>query len=110
MHSGSYPLERGPGAYYSEPGSVSRIESIPDSLKLYPPQISDKPNMGTYQPKPFLPNGYNKIYNDDDEIWLDGVFKNGQLSDGKVYFYDSDSILLSLSHYRDGKYLREGQL
>lgn len=81
----------------------------PDSLKLYPPQISATPNMGPH-PKPFQPNGFNTIYNEDGDGWIEGIFKNGQLSDGKVYVYDSDGILLEVNIYRDGKYVRKGEL
>ena len=54
--------------------------------------------------------GYNKVYNDNDEIWMDGVFKNGQLWDGKVYTYDRDGILQRVLVYKEGKYHSEGQL
>lgn len=56
------------------------------------------------------PNGYNKVYNDDDEIWQDGVFKNGKLWDGKVYVYDRDGILLKVKVYKSGVYHSDGQL
>lgn len=56
------------------------------------------------------PNGYNKVYNDDNEIWQDGYFKNGALWDGKVYEYDRDGILLKVSVYKQGVYHSDGQL
>lgn len=116
MHRGSYDSLRRGGAYdYSTAhslasGSINPGNELPDSLKLYPPQISATPNMGPHHAKPFQPNGFNTIYNEDDAGWMEGTFKNGQLSDGKVYFYDSDGILLGISVYRDGKYVGEGQL
>lgn len=58
----------------------------------------------------FIPNGYNKCYNDNDEIWQDGEFRNGQLWDGKVYEYDSDGILLKVKVYKQGVYHSDGQL
>ena len=54
--------------------------------------------------------GYNKVYNENDEIWMDGIFKNGQLLDGKVYRYDKDGILQRVLVYKNGKYHSEGQL
>lgn len=56
------------------------------------------------------PNGYNRIYTDDNEIWLDGVFKNGQLWDGKMCIYDLDGILLRVKLYQNGLYFSDGQL
>lgn len=54
--------------------------------------------------------GYNKVYNEDDEIWQDGIFKEGKLQDGKVYVYDRDGILLKVNIYKNGVYHSEGQL
>ena len=58
----------------------------------------------------FVPNGYNKCYNENDEIWQDGEFRNGQLWDGKVYTYDFDGILLKVKIYKQGVYHSDGQL
>lgn len=58
----------------------------------------------------FLPNGYNKVYNTNQEIWQDGEFRNGQLWDGKVYEYDRDGILLKVQVYKQGVYHSDGQL
>lgn len=56
------------------------------------------------------PNGYNKVYNEDKEIWQDGTFKDGKLWDGKVYVYDRDGILLKVKVYKSGLYHSDGQL
>lgn len=58
----------------------------------------------------FQKNGYNKIYNDNDELWMDGEFKNGRLWNGKLYKYDSDGILLKIEIWKEGKYHSDGQL
>jgi antitoxin component YwqK of YwqJK toxin-antitoxin module len=50
------------------------------------------------------------VYNANDEIWMDGEFKNGQLYDGKVYDYDQDGILQKVRIFKNGKYHSEGQL
>ncbi|MEY3844547.1 MAG: hypothetical protein RL293_969, partial [Bacteroidota bacterium] len=55
-------------------------------------------------------NGYNKVYNDNDEIWMEGEFKNGQLWDGKVYDYDTDGILQKVRIFKAGRYHSDGQL
>jgi antitoxin component YwqK of YwqJK toxin-antitoxin module len=56
------------------------------------------------------PDGYNKIYNDDDEVWQDGIFKEGKLWEGKVYVYDRDGILLRVKVFKNGVYHSDGQL
>lgn len=58
----------------------------------------------------FIPNGYNKCYNENDEIWQDGEYRNGQLWDGKVYEYDEDGILLKVKVFKQGVYHSDGQL
>lgn len=60
--------------------------------------------------KPFERDGYNKIYNANDEIWMDGQFKSGKLWDGKLYKYDTDGILLKIEIWKEGKYHSDGQL
>ena len=73
---------------------------------VYPPRLTNPKTKGLR----FVPNGYNKVYNDNDEIWMDGEFKNGQLYDGKVYDYDLDGILQKVRIYKLGKYHSDGQL
>ena len=58
----------------------------------------------------FQPNGYNKVYNSDGEIWQDGDFKEGKLFNGKVYVYDRDGILLKVKVFKNGVYHSDGQL
>ena len=58
----------------------------------------------------FIPSGYNTIYNDNDEIWQDGDFKDGQLYDGKVYIYGSNGLLLKVKVFKGGKFHSLGQL
>lgn len=58
----------------------------------------------------FSPNGYNKVYNNDDEIWQDGDFVDGRLFDGKLYVYDRDGILLKVKIFKNGIYHSDGQL
>lgn len=58
----------------------------------------------------FKENGYNKIFNDNDDIWQDGEFRNGKLWDGKLYEYDSDGILMRVRVYKEGGYHSDGLL
>lgn len=60
--------------------------------------------------KQFNRDGYNKLYNNDDELWMDGDFKAGKLWNGKLYKYDSDGILLKIEVWKNGKYHSDGQL
>lgn len=54
------------------------------------------------------PDGYNKVYNEDDEVWQDGLFKEGLLWEGKVYVYDRDGILLRVKVFKNGVYHSDG--
>lgn len=103
--------------YYGEDGSVEKSEqrdmvnpevkvTNPGASKETPPKVSSPRTKGVK----FLPNGYNKVYNNSDEIWQDGNFKNGQLWDGKVYEYDRDGILLKVKVFKSGVYHSDGQL
>ena len=49
------------------------------------------------------------VYNKNDEIWMDGTFRNGSLWDGKVYEYDIDGIIMKVKVYKKGKYHSDGQ-
>lgn len=78
----------------------------PAASKEQAPTVSNPNTKGAK----FLPNGYNKIYNSNQEIWQDGDFKNGRLWDGKVYEYDRDGILLKVRVFKSGVYHSDGQL
>ncbi len=58
----------------------------------------------------FQPNGFNKLFTNQGEIWMDGYFKEGQLKDGKVFTYDRDGVLLKVRVYKDGVYVSDGIL
>jgi antitoxin component YwqK of YwqJK toxin-antitoxin module len=103
---------------YAADGSVSKStekEMVNQPVTVRDPGASNEraPSIGS-SPKTkgvkWQPNGYNKIYNEDDEIWQDGVFKDGKLWDGKVYVYDRDGILLKVKVYKSGVYHSDGQL
>jgi len=90
--------ERVNPAFNSEPEVTVPAADAPDGSK------------GTTNGKRFKKNGYNKVYNDDQELWMDGEFKDSRLWDGKLYKYDSDGILLKIEVWKKGKYHSDGQL
>lgn len=60
--------------------------------------------------KKFNPDGYNNVYNQNDELWIDGTFKSAKLWEGKLYKYDRDGILLKIEIWKDGCYHSDGDL
>lgn len=103
--------------YYGADGSVEKSEQremVSPVVKVVDPSVSKEtaPKIATPRTKgvKFQANGYNKVYNANDEIWQDGNFKNGLLWDGKVYEYDRDGILLKVKVYKNGVYHSDGQL
>ena len=105
-------------SYYDGSGNQTKSETkdpVHPMVKVKDPgQSKEKaPSIGgtpKTQGVKWAPNGYNKVYNSDGEIWQDGEFKNGALWDGKVYVYDSDGILLKVKVYKGGVYHSDGQL
>jgi antitoxin component YwqK of YwqJK toxin-antitoxin module len=102
---------------FSATGELSQSVQIPAKNPIVKAQIVNSPtNPAPKATNPntkgaiFLPNGYNKIYNDNNDIWQDGNFKNSMLWDGKVYEYDKDGILLKVKVYKNGTYHSDGQL
>lgn len=102
---------------FAADGSVAKSEQkemVNPSVKVVDPNKSKEkaPKIASPRTKgvPFLPDGYNKVYNNNDEIWLDGIFKNGILWEGKVYEYDKDGILLKVKVFKEGVYHSDGQL
>lgn len=100
---------------YGPDGTVQ--ETTGEVERVNPPVKVEKPggDEGKSGPKPtgvkdFEPNAYNKVYNDDKELWMEGDFKNGRLFDGRLYVYDEDGLLLKVEVYKNGKYHSDGQL
>ncbi|UKN00911.1 hypothetical protein K6119_14340 [Paracrocinitomix mangrovi] len=103
---------------YNDDGSVAKTEQ---KDRVNPPkgQVADETAGGggpsgtagkTKNGEKFNRDGYNKLYNSDDELWMDGQFKSGKLWEGKLYKYDSDGILLKIEIWKNGKYHSDGQL
>lgn len=103
--------------YYSETGDVQKSEkkemvNPPVANVIKKPTGESAPKIVSPRTKgvKFQPNGYNKCYNTNDDIWQDGEFKNGMLWDGKLYVYDRDGILLKVKIFKNGVYHSDGQL
>ena len=103
--------------YYGGDGSVMKSEQremVSPAVKVVDPGISKETAPKVSSPRTkgakFQPNGYNKVYNVNDEISQDGTFKNGVLWEGKVYVYDKDGILLKVRVFKNGLYHSDGQL
>lgn len=58
----------------------------------------------------FNSNGYNKLFNSNQELWMEGEFKDGLLFDGRLYIYDEHGLLLKIEVYKEGIYHSDGQL
>jgi antitoxin component YwqK of YwqJK toxin-antitoxin module len=103
--------------YYGAEGQVEKSEQremVSPAVKVVNPGASKETAPKVAAPRTkgakFQPNGYNKVYNNNDEIWQDGTFKNGLLWEGKVYEYDRDGILLKVRVFKNGVYHSDGQL
>lgn len=99
---------------YDENGElISQETGVPEPVSTTKPvSASGGPSGrdGYMRGAEFKPDGYNKVYNKAEEIWMDGQFKSGKLWDGKLYKYDSDGILLKIEIWKNGAYHSDGQL
>ncbi|MDH4474063.1 MAG: hypothetical protein QE487_15755 [Fluviicola sp.] len=100
---------------YSEDGSVAKSEQF-GQVNLDPSEIISAEKAPSLVNPMYTkgikwnPDGYNKVYNEDDEVWQDGIFKEGKLWEGKLYVYDRDGILLRVKVFKNGVYHSDGQL
>ena len=60
----------------------------------------------------FNSDGYNKIYNDRGELWMEGEFRDGELWDGKLYLYNKETKgdLKVVEFWKEGRYRSKGSL
>lgn len=63
----------------------------------------EKPNQGG-----FSGNGYTKLFNRNQQISKDGVFRNYRLIDGKQYMYNENGLLTQIMIFKNGKYIGDG--
>ena len=55
-----------------------------------------------------IPDGRRKVYNDNKDIWMDGVFEGGRMKEGKLYVYDKDGIIEKVEIFKNFKYAADG--
>jgi antitoxin component YwqK of YwqJK toxin-antitoxin module len=96
-------------------GVDGTVESTTGEIAMVNPEVKITKPAGKPGPKPsgipgFKPDDYNKVFNDNKEIWMEGNFKGGQLWDGRHYIYDEDGLLLKVEVYKNGVYHSDGQL
>lgn len=72
--------------------------------------IPDNDSMLKLDGTSFKPNDYNKLYNQDKALYMDGLFKEGKLWDGKLYRYDENGLLLKIEIWKEGSYHSDGHL
>jgi len=80
---------------YLKPSTIGYIPSPPPP-KTKPPVVQKV--------------GYHKYYDDNKNIWMDGIFVNGKLKDGKLYLYDTDGLLDRIEIYKNFKMVGYGLL
>lgn len=98
---------------YNSEGTVVSAEKH----KMVSPKVIVKSTTTNVKqtPKPsstigFKTNSYNKLFNANKEIWMEGEFKNGILWNGRLYIYDNDGLLEKVEVYKNGFYHSDGQL
>lgn len=91
-----------------KPKVAQKRVSVAKELNYYYPPVIKQPRVG--KGMVFVPNGLNKLYTENSEIWIDGHFMNGQLYSGKIFIYDRDGVLLKVRVYKDGVYDSDGVL
>ena len=87
-----------PEVKHKEP-TVEVAENAPNTKTA-----KDNPN-SAYS---FKPNGYNILYNENQQITQIGEFKNGRLWNGKWQRYNRDGILVRVEIYKSSRYIGTG--
>lgn len=92
--------------YFNEPyyHPISTVST--DTVSIIDPCIKDSYSF----PSKLNLNGFNKLYNGDNEILYEGELKTGCLWNGKYYIYDDNGILMKIEIWKNGEYHSEGQL
>lgn len=99
---------RAPETLIERPVPVEVQNNSAKGLSYYYPPVIKSPRVA--KGLIFQPNGFNKLYTEGSEIWVDGYFVGGQLRSGKVFIYDRDGVLLKVRVYKDGVYESDGVL
>lgn len=93
-------------------GSLERYdnrsqESLPVETDVVPvpsKPVQDKTNAADK----FRPDGYNVLYDGNNQVTQVGEFKRGRLWNGKWHRYGSDGILKRVEIYKNGKFVGNG--
>lgn len=57
------------------------------------------------EPSFYISDGYQEIYNENNQIIKKGIFEGGKLYNGKIYVYKKDGTLSSTEVYKEGIYI-----
>jgi hypothetical protein len=52
-----------------------------------------------------ITNGNHTFYNANNQMLIEGVFKNGLLVDGQIFIRDQNGFLSSIESYKKGKFI-----
>jgi antitoxin component YwqK of YwqJK toxin-antitoxin module len=93
-------------------GSLKRYdnrdkENVPietDVVQVQSKPVQDKTNAADK----FRPDGYNVLYDGNNQVTQVGEFKSGRLWNGKWHRYGSDGILKRVEIYKNGKFVGNG--
>ncbi|NNE54629.1 MAG: hypothetical protein HKN32_01320 [Flavobacteriales bacterium] len=82
--------------------TIIQEEETPEPIKTV--VATDEPNSA----HEFKPDGYNVLYNENQQITQIGDFTNGRLWNGKWHRYNPSGILIRIEIYKQGKYVGTG--
>jgi antitoxin component YwqK of YwqJK toxin-antitoxin module len=81
-----------------------KIEQAEPETAKSETEVADLPNKA----EKFKTDGYNVLYNQNQQITQIGEFRNSRLWKGKWHRYNNDGILVRIEIFRDGQYIGTG--
>jgi len=78
-----------------------------NSINIYQ---GNKNTTDTVASGPLILNGRQTLYNSKKQVTKDGVFKDNQFIEGKVYYYNQQGTLSRIAIYKDGVYISDASL
>jgi len=79
---------------------------VVDSRKRYR-ELNKNVNMIRKEESDWGGNGEHKVYNSEGKLSKDGVFKDFNLFNGKLFRYDESGKLIKIEIYKNGKYIKD---